>query len=275
MQVIIKPSKGLIRSNLKELWAYRELLYFLAWRDVKVRYKQTALGAAWAVIQPLLLMVVFSIFLGKLAGIKSSDVPYPVFAFTALVPWTLFSQILTGPSNSLVSSANLLSKIYFPRLLLPFSSAGSYLLDFAIAVVVLVGMLLYYRIVPGMAALLLPLFTLLAFLAAMAVGTFLSALNVRYRDVRYALPFLVQLWLFASPVAYSSDLVRDRFGPFWQTVYGLNPMAGVAEGFRWALLGEESPPPGMLLASGLITIVILIGAITYFRKTERTFADVI
>lgn len=274
-RTVIQPSRGWVRIGARELWEYRELLYFLAWRDVKVRYKQTALGAAWAVIQPLLLMVVFSIFLGGLAGVKSSDIPYPVFAFTALVPWTLFAQILTGSSNSLVSSANLLSKIYFPRLLLPFSSAGSYLLDFAIAMAVLAGMMLYYGIVPGLAVLLLPVFALLAFVAAMAVGTFLSALNVRYRDVRYALPFLVQLWLFASPVAYSSELVRERFGALGQTVYGLNPMAGVAEGFRWALLGQEAPPTGMLLASAGITLVILIGALSYFRHTERTFADVI
>jgi lipopolysaccharide transport system permease protein len=261
---------GWIAINFAELWQYRELLFFQALRDIKVRYKQTFLGAAWAILQPVLTMVVFSIFFGNLAGVPSDGVPYPVFAFCALVPWQLFAYALTHSSNSLVDSANVLTKVYFPRLILPLASVLAGLVDFVIACLALVGMMLYYSIVPGWAMLTLPLFTMLALAAALAVGLWLSALNVKYRDVRYTIPFLAQLWLFVTPVAYSSSLVPEK----WQSIYGINPMAGVVDGFRWALLGKTPPGP-MLLVSVAATALLLLGGLFYFRRMEKTFADIV
>ena len=268
--ITIRPSRGWVALNLRDLWEYRELLYFLTWRDIKVRYKQTILGAAWAVLQPFLTMVVFSIFFGRLAQVPSDGIPYPIFAYCALVPWSYFAGALDRAGNSLVGSANLITKVYFPRLAIPTSAVLAGLLDFAIAFVVLLGMMLYYGIVPTAAILTLPLFLLLAIATALAVGLWLSALNVQYRDVRYTIPFLTQFWLFATPVAYSSTLVPER----WRALYGLNPMAGVVEGFRWALLGKE--PPGPLMAvSVIVVILLLIGGLYYFRRMEKTFADVV
>jgi lipopolysaccharide transport system permease protein len=268
---LIRSGRGWTSLRLGELWEYRELLYFLVWRDVKVRYKQTVFGASWAIIQPFLLMVVFSVFLGKLANVPSDGLPYPIFAYTALVPWTLFASSLAAASASLVGGGGLVSKVYFPRLLLPLASVGSYLLDFVVAMTLLVGMMLWYDIYPGAALAWLPAFVALALVCALGAGVWLSALNVRYRDVRYAVPFLVQIWLFASPVAYPAGEVPER----WQTVYGLNPMAGVVEGFRFALLGQEAPPAGMVAISAAVAVALLAGALVYFRRVERTFADVI
>lgn len=269
----IAPTRGWLDVRLREVWNYRELLFFLTWRDVKVRYKQTFFGAAWAVIQPFMLMVVFSVFLADLVtggGSFPSDIPYPIFTMTALVPWTLFAQSLMWSSTSLVSGANLVSKIYFPRLILPLAATGSFLLDFVIALVVLVGMMLINDITPSSAVIWLPVFTLLALVSALAFGIWLSAINARYRDVQYAIPFLIQLLLFASPIAYPSGHIQDRIGP----LYGLNPMAGVVEGFRWALLGTERPG-GMIVVSAVAAVALFIGGVFYFRKVERTIADVI
>jgi len=257
--------------NFAELWQYRELLIFYAIRDIKVRYKQTILGAAWAVLQPVLTMVVFSIFFGRLAGLPSDGIPYPVFTFCALLPWQLFAFALTQSSNSLVQDAQVLTKVYFPRLIIPFGSVVAGLVDFAIAFVVLVGMMLYFDIVPGPAILTLPLFVLLALAAALAVGLWLSALNVKYRDVRYTTTFLAQFWLFVTPVAYSSSLVPTQ----WQAIYAINPMVGVVEGFRWALLGKASPPGPMLIVSVTATAILLVCGLFYFRRMEKSFADIV
>ncbi|HUF34952.1 MAG TPA: ABC transporter permease [Gemmatimonadales bacterium] len=268
--IVIQPSSGWVPLRLGELWAYRELLYFLVWRDIKVRYKQTALGAAWAVIQPFFTMIVFSVFFGRLAKLPSDGLPYPVFTYCALVPWTYFATALTMSSNSLVDHARLITKVYFPRLLVPAASVLAGLVDLGIASVVLVAMLLYYGIAPTAAVVLLPVFVLLAAATAFAVGLWLSALNVQYRDVRYTISFLVQFWLFVTPVAYSSSLVPER----WRALYGLNPMTGVVEGFRWALLGKAEPPGAMLLVSAGSVAVLLLGGLYYFRRMERRFADV-
>jgi lipopolysaccharide transport system permease protein len=255
---------------LREMWESRELLYFLVWRDLKVRYKQTVLGATWAVVQPLATMLIFTVVFGRLARLPSDGVPYPLFAYCALVPWSYFATALAQSSNSLVDQSRLITKVYFPRLLVPLASVIAGLVDLVITVVVLLGMLLYYRIVPGPAALALPLFILLAMLTALAVGLWLSALNVRYRDVRHTIPFLIQFWLFATPVAYSTSLVPTR----WRTIYGLNPMAGVVDGFRWALLGRE--PPGAMLVVSVVTVAaIAVGGLFYFRRVEHSFADVV
>ena len=268
--ITIRARHGLAWVDLGELWAYRELLWFLVWRDLKVRYKQTVFGALWAILQPVLLMVVFSLFLGRVSGLGAAGVPYPVFVFVGLVPWTLFAQSLIGSSNSLVESANLIQKVYFPRLLLPLAAVVSYLLDFAIAMVVLVALMLYSGIALSFAALwILPL-SILALAGAVGVGVWLSAVNVRYRDVRYAIPFLVQVWLFASPVAYDSALVPAE----WRPIYQLNPMTGVVEGFRWALLGAAEPPIASIVLSAAATAIVLISGLLYFRRVERTFADV-
>jgi lipopolysaccharide transport system permease protein len=267
----IQPSKGLLRLNLRDLWAYRELLYFLVWRDIKVRYKQTALGAAWAVIQPVMTMLVFSVFFGRLAKVPSDGIPYPVFAFAALLPWQLFAFSLTESSNSLVGSQNLITKVYFPRLVIPLSSVLAGVVDFAIAFAVLLIMMLYYGIRPTAAIAWLPLFVLLALATALSVGLWFSALNVKYRDVRYTIPFLTQFWMFATPVAYSSTLVPEK----WRVWYGLNPMAGVVEGFRWALLGKSGGPGGLLWVSVLAVLLLLFGGLFYFRRTESTFADIV
>jgi lipopolysaccharide transport system permease protein len=268
---IIRPSTGWVPLRLRELWEYRELLYFLTWRDIKVRYKQTALGAAWAVIQPFFTMVVFSVFFGRLAKLPSDGVPYPVFTYTALVPWTFFATALTQASNSLVDHGRLITKVYFPRLLVPMAAVMAALLDFLIAFAVLVAMLLYYGIAPTAAIVTLPLFVLLATMTALGVGLWLSALNVKYRDVRYTIPFLIQFWLFATPVAYSSSLVPER----WRALYGLNPMTGVVEGFRWALLGKSGPPGPTILVSLASVTALLVGGLFYFRRMEKGFADVV
>jgi lipopolysaccharide transport system permease protein len=267
---VVCASRGWVSLGLRELWAHRELLYFLTWRDLKVRYKQTVLGAAWAVIQPFFTMVVFSLFFGRVAGIPSDGVPYPIFSFAGLLPWGLFANSLGRSSNSLVGSAHLISKVYFPRLVVPISSVFSGLVDFAIAFVVLLGMMLYYSMWPTSAALLLPVFVLLALITALGVGLWLSALNVQYRDVGYLSAFLIQLWLFATPVAYPSSLLPEP----WRTLYGLNPMVGVVEGFRWALLGT-SPPGPMIALSALVSVAVLVTGALYFRRLERTFADVV
>ena len=269
--IIIRPSKGWVPLRLKELWEYRELLYFLVWRDVKVRYKQTVLGAAWAVIQPFFTMVVFSIFFGRLAGIPSDGLPYPIFAYCALLPWQLFSHAMTESGNSLVANQNLITKVYFPRLVIPLAAVLAGLVDFGVAFLVLLGMMAYYGIMPTMAAVTLPLFILLAIATALAVGLWLSALNVQYRDVRYTIPFLTQFWLFITPIAYPSSLVPEG----WRVLYGLNPMAGVVEGFRWALLGTANARGPMLVVSVVVVIVLLIGGLFYFRRMEKTFADVV
>lgn len=267
----IRPAGKWVALNLRDLWAYRDLLYFLTWRDIKVRYKQTALGVAWAVIQPFFMMLVFSLFFGRLGGLPSDGIPYPIFTYCALLPWQLFSQALNESGNSLVANERLISKVYFPRLIIPISSVFAGIVDFGIAFLLLLGMMVYYGIAPGLAILTLPLFVLLAVLTALGVGLWLSALNVQYRDVRYTLTFLTQFWLFATPVAYSSALVPER----WRPLYGLNPMAGVVEGFRWALLGRAHPPGALLAVSVGVVILTLVGGLFYFKRMEKTFADVV
>lgn len=266
----IRPSRGFRFLNFNDLWEYRELLYFFIWREIKVRYKQTVIGFAWAIIQPLLMMVLFTLFFGKLAKIPSEGIPYAIFSYTALLPWTLFSESILRSTNSLIQDANLVRKIYFPRILAPVSGTLSPVVDFAIAFVILIGMMFCYGYYPTLKMLYLPLFILLALATALGVGLWLSAINIKYRDVRYVTPFLVQLWLFASPVVYSSKLIPQRF----QAIYGLNPMAGVIEGFRWVLLGT-SPPNSLIAVSVIVTAVMLISGIFYFQRTERSFADYI
>lgn len=264
----IRPSRGWIPINLKDLWVYRELLYFLTWREIKVRYKQTVLGFAWAIIQPFFMMIVFTLFFGNLAKVPSEGIPYPLFNYAALLPWTLFAEGIARSSNSLVQDANLVRKIYFPRLVMPISGVLSPVVDFAIAFTILIGMMFYYGYLPTVRILWLPAFLVLALMTALGVGLWLSALNIKYRDIRYTIPFLIQLWLFASPVVYSSSLLPQQF----QLIYAINPMAGVIEGFRWALLGTE--PPGSLIAVSVsIVLIILVCGIFYFRRGEKTFAD--
>jgi lipopolysaccharide transport system permease protein len=267
----IKPSQGWVSLKLGELWEYRELLYFLIWRDIKVRYKQTALGAAWAIIQPVMTMVVFSLFFGKLGKMPSDGIPYPIFSFAALVPWTFFANGLTQASNSLVGSSNLIKKVYFPRLSIPIAALLSGSVDFALSFSVLLVMMLYYGIVPTLNILWLPAFLLLTLIASLGVSLWLSALNVEFRDVRYVVPFIVQFWLFATPIAYSSKLLPEP----WRTLYGLNPMVGIVEGFRWALLGTKTRPGPMIAVSSTVAILVLIGGAYYFRRMEKTFADLV
>lgn len=269
--VVIRPSSGFVPLNLRELWEYRELLYFFTWRDVKVRYKQTVLGVAWAVIQPLFMMLVFTLFFGRLAKIPSDGLPYPIFAFTALLPWQLFSRALTDASTSLVANERLITKAYFPRLLVPASAVMASFVDFAIALVLLVGLMLFYGIVPTMALLTLPLFILLALMTALGVALWLSALDAQYRDVRYTLPFLTQFWLFATPVVYPASLVPED----WRLLYGLNPMTGVVEGFRWALLGKGGGMEPMLAVSVIASMAIFVGGLYYFSRMEKNLADVV
>jgi lipopolysaccharide transport system permease protein len=257
--------------KLRELWEYRELLVFLTWRDVAVRYKQAALGVAWAILQPLLTMVIFSVIFGQLAKLPSDGIPYPIFSYAALLPWQLFAGALQRAGTSLVGNANLLTKVYFPRLIIPLSAVGAGLVDFAIAFVVLMGLMLWYGITPTWAILWLPLLVLFALLTALAVGLWLSALNVQYRDVQHAIPFLIQAWMYASPVAYSAGLIPSGK---WRIVYGLNPLAGVIQGFRWALLGGQ-PPDELMLVSVVMVVVLLVTGLFYFRRMEKTFADVV
>jgi lipopolysaccharide transport system permease protein len=267
--LVIRPARGWIAINLRDLWQYRELALFLTWRDISVRYKQTALGAAWAIIQPFMTMVVFSVFFGRLGRIPSDGLPYPLFAFCALLPWQLFSNSLSEAGNSLVSNQALVTKVYFPRLVIPVAATLAGLLDFAIAFVLLLAMMAFYGVVPTGAAWTLPLFLLLALATALGVGLWLSALNVQYRDVRYTIPFLTQFWLFATPIAYPSSMIPER----WRALYGLNPMAGVVEGFRWALLGTGRAPGPLLAVSVVASLALLVSGLFYFRRMERTFAD--
>lgn len=267
----ITPPRGWSDLSLGEVWEYRELLYFFVWRDLKVRYKQTAIGAAWAVLQPFMSMIVFSLFFGMLAKIPSRGLPYPIFYYSALLPWQFFASSLTQASNTMVEHQRVITKVYFPRLLLPLSVTLSGLLDFGIGFVVFLGMMFYYSMTPRLAMLWLPAFLLLELLTAFGVGLWLSALNAIYRDVRYVLPFLVQFWLFASPVAYPSSLVPQR----WRWAYGLNPMAGVIEGFRWALTGRGDPPSVMLAVSAATVLAIMVGGVIYFQRMEDTVADIV
>ncbi|MBC8509686.1 MAG: ABC transporter permease [Chloroflexi bacterium] len=268
---IIEPDKGWVSLKLGELWEYRELLFFLSWRDISVRYKQTVLGAAWAIIQPFFTMIVFSLFFGRLAQIPSDGVPYPVFSYAAMLPWQYFSTAMTASSNSLVGSSNLLSKVYFPRLVIPLASVLPPAVDFVIAFVVLIGMMVYYGIALTWNLLWLPAFLLLALVTALGVGLWLSAMNVQYRDIRYAVPFLVQFWMFISPVAYPSSMVPEP----WRALYGINPMTGVIEGFRWAMLGTDTSLGLETAVSVFVSLVLIVSGLYYFRRMERTFADVV
>jgi lipopolysaccharide transport system permease protein len=265
----IAPPRGLFNLDLREVCVYWELLYFFVWRDLKVRYKQTAIGVAWVVIQPFMAMLIFTLFFGRLARIPSEGLPYPLFYYSSLLPWTYFAGALTNATNTIVEHRQMVTKVYFPRVLLPFSAVVSGLVDLAIGFILLAGMVVYYRFVPTLATLLLPFFVLLAVATALGVGLWLSALNALYRDVRYVIPFLVQSWLFASPVAYPTALVPER----WQWLYGLNPMAGVVEGFRWALTGHGQPPGALLLASAAGVSLFFVGGLIYFQKMEGTIAD--
>jgi lipopolysaccharide transport system permease protein len=274
--LIIRPSRGWGSLNLSDLWIYRELIYFLTWRDVKVRYKQTALGASWAILQPVLAMVVFTVFFGGLLNVSSGDVPYPIFSYAAILPWNLFTKSLNDAGRSLVLNRNMLTKVYFPRLVIPISSVLASVVDFLIAFVVLIGMMWYFDIRPTTAIWTLPLLLLLALVTSLGVGLWLSALNVLYRDVGYVLPFLTQIWFFITPVVYSATEISDK----WRLLYGLNPMTGVVEGFRWALIPSDLLPaqtgPGPMLAvSVLIAVLTLVTGLFYFRRMERTFADMI
>jgi lipopolysaccharide transport system permease protein len=269
--IVIRPLRGWLPINLRELWAYRELLFFFIWRDIKIRYRQAVFGFAWAIIQPLFMMIVFSLFFGTLAKVPSGDVPYPLFSYSALVPWTLFASSITRSSSSLVSNSNLIQKVYFPRLLMPLADVLSPLVDFVIAFVVLIGLMFYFGYYPGITMLWLPFFLILELMLALGVGLWLSAINVEYRDAGFLVPLLVQLWLFASPVIYSVSFVPERF----HTAYALiNPMVGIIEGFRWTILGTD-PPSNLLLASAAIIIVILVSGAFYFRRREKAFADVV
>jgi lipopolysaccharide transport system permease protein len=243
--VVIRPSKGFTKLALVELWQFRELFYFLVWRDVKIRYKQTVIGAAWAIVQPVMTMVIFTVIFGNFAKIPSDGLPYAIFSYTALLPWNYFSQAIARSGDSLVGDANLIKKVYFPRLIIPLASVSSPLVDFCFSFLVLLAMLAWFGIAPGWGVLILPLFLVLAFMTALAVGLWLSPLNARYRDIRYAIPFLIQLWMYASPVVYSVNMVPEK----WRLIFSLNPLAGVIEGFRWALLGKGDPAIGAILIS--------------------------
>ena len=269
--LVIKPTYGWVSLGLHSVWEHRELLYFLTWRDIKVRYKQTVLGITWAVLQPFLLMVVFSVFFGRLAKVPSDGFPYPLFTFCGLLPWQLFAHALTESSNSLVANERLITKVYFPRLVIPLSAVLTGLVDFIFAFLVLLGMMIHYGVMATSVLWTLPLFILLAVATALGVGLWLSALNVQYRDVRYTIPLITQCWLFLSPVAYPSSIVPEP----WRLLYGVNPMAGVVEGFRWALLGKADPPGTMLAVSVMVTVLLLISGLFYFRRMEKTFADVV
>lgn len=267
----IQPTKGWTSLKVKEVWDYRELITIFVWRDLKVRYRQTVIGVLWAILQPFLTMVIFSIFFGRLAGIPSDGIPYPVFSFAALVPWTFFANSISLSANSLIGNPEMIKKIYFPRLTMPIASILAGFVDFVLAFIILLGMMLFYGYFPTINTLWLPFFILLAVMTAVGVGLWLGAMNVKYRDVRYMVPFIIQAWLFATPVAYPSSLLT---GP-WRTLYGLNPMASVVEGFRWALLGTAAVPGSMVAVSFVVSCLLLISGIFYFRRMEKTFADVI
>ncbi len=267
----IQPSSGWIPLDLRELWNYRELVYYFVWRDIKVRYKQTVVGAGWAVIQPLFTMVIFSIFFGRLANLPSDGLPYPIFSYAALVPWGYFVNVMSGASSSMLSNAGMIKKIYFPRLAIPLSSVFSAGLDFAIQFVVLLLLMLYFGISPTANIIWLPFFLLLALITSTGVGLWLATYNARFRDLRYIHGFIVQTWLFITPIAYSSSLLNEP----WKTVYGINPMAGVVEGFRWALLGTDTAPGPMIAVSGLVSLIVFVSGLYKFQRLEKTFADII
>jgi lipopolysaccharide transport system permease protein len=269
--VVVEPSRGLFHLDLGSVWQYRELVYFLVWRDIKVRYKQTALGAAWAILQPLMTMVIFSVIFGTFARIPSDGLPYPIFAYAALLPWNYFSQAMGLSSRSLVGHSGLITKVYFPRLIIPLSSTMIPALDMCFSFVPFLGLMIWFRVTPTRGVLALPLFLLLALITALAVGLWLSPLFVKYRDVGYTIPFLTQFWMYASPVVYPVSLVPER----WRWLYSLNPMVGVIEGFRWALLGKASPDFRVMAVSAVVILALLLGGIVYFKRMERTFADVV
>jgi lipopolysaccharide transport system permease protein len=267
----IGPPRGWFELNLREMWNYRELLYFFVWRDLKIRYKQTAIGVGWVVLQPLMAMLLFTVFFGRLAKMPSEGLPYPVFYYTGLLPWLYFSASLTHATNTVVEHERVITKVYFPKMFLPFSAVLSGLVDFGIGFVLLMGLMLYYHLIPTIATLLVPIFLLLAVMTALAVGLWLSALNAIYRDVRYVIPFLVQFWLFASPVVYPSTVVPAN----WRWLYGLNPMAGVVEGFRWAVTGRGKAPGVLVLVSATTVLLLFLGGVVYFKKMESKIADTV
>ena len=268
---ILKPSTGWAALNLQDLWLYRELIFFMTWRDLKVRYKQTLLGASWAILKPFLTMVVFSIFFGNLAKVPSDGVPYPIFSYTALIPWTLFSKALQDASRSLVANSHMITKVYFPRMILPLSSVIAGVVDFFIAFIVLLGMMVFFHIIPTAKIWVLPFFLLLALITAVGVGLWLSALNVLFRDINYILPFLTQFWMYLTPIAYPSSMVPLK----WRVIYALNPMVGVVDGFRWALLGTGQPPGVVAMVSSIVALLLLISGMFFFRRLERLFADMV
>lgn len=270
-ETVIESTNGWFNLNLRDLWNYRELIYFLTWRDIKVRYKQTFLGVVWAILQPLLAMAIFSLIFGKFAELPSDGVPYPIFTYAALLPWQLFSYALNQSSMSLISDQNLIKKVYFPRLVIPISSIVAGLIDFSVAFVILVLLMVFYRIELTSRILILPLVVTYVVIAALSIGLWLSALNVKYRDVRYALPFLTQAWLFATPIAYSTSLIPEK----WKLYYSLNPMTGVVELFRWALLGKDVSISGVVLVSGIVIVLLFSGGLIYFKNMEERFADII
>jgi len=269
--IYLKPLKGWVSLGLREIAEYHELLYFFIWRDIKIRYKQTFLGASWAIIQPLFTMVVFSLFFGRLAKVPSDGIPYPLFSFAALVPWTFFANGLSLGANSVVNSSNLVTKVYFPRLVMPLATVLSGAVDFALAFAVLMGMMFYYGMVPTVNIIWLPMFFLLSLVTAVGVSLWSSALNVQFRDVRFIIPFVTQFWLFATPIAYPSSLLSGN----WRTLYSVNPMVGVVEGFRWALLGTNTSPGPIVVISSMTALLILISGAFYFRHMEKNFADII
>jgi lipopolysaccharide transport system permease protein len=269
--IIVQPSRGLLTIDLWAIWQYQDLLYFLVWREIKVRYKQTVLGIAWALLQPLMTMAIFTVIFGMFVRIPSDGLPYPIFAYAALLPWTYFSEAISRCSLSLVGDANLIRKVYFPRLTMPLASVVSPAVDFSLAFLLLLGMMAWFGITPTWGVLALPLFLLLALITALAIGLWFSALNVRYRDVRHTIPFLMQVWMYASPVAYPVSVVPES----WRLLYGLNPMVGVIEGFRWGLLAKESPALDVIAVSVMMVMVLLLGGLVFFKRMERTFADVI
>ena len=269
--IILKPTRGWAALNLGELWLYRELIYFMTWRDLKVRYKQTVLGAAWAILQPFLSMVVFSVFFGRWLGVPSGDVPYPIFSYTALLPWGLFSKAIADAGRSLVTNRAMITKVYFPRLTIPLASVLAGIVDFSIAFVVLLGMMWYYHIQITSNIWTLPFFLLLTLITSLGVGLWLSAMNVFYRDIGYIIPFLTQIWFYLSPIVYATSTVPEK----WQPIYALNPMVGVIDGLRWALLGQEPSPGPLLIISSAMAVVMLVSGVIYFRRVERTFADMV
>lgn len=267
----VQPSRGWASLRLSELWDYRELVYFFTWRDIKVRYKQTVLGILWAILQPLFTMLVFALFFGRLAKVPSDGIPYPIFSFTGLVPWTFFATGMTQASNSLVQNSNMLKKIYFPRMAMPIGTVLAGCVDFCLAFVVLLGMMVVYHTAPTWKVILLPLFLLLALVTCLGVSLWLSAMNVHFRDIKFTIPFITQFWMYATPIAYPSSLLPQP----WRTLYGINPMAGVVEGFRWALLGARTAPGPMIMLSSFVAVALLISGAFYFRRQEKTFADVV